>query len=78
VTDNTLIGWQPIESAPKERDDYSWSPTFVAWGENYGDPFPCKQRKGVFYDLEVVDRDGDWAVVDLEPTHWMPLPAPPQ
>lgn len=71
--------WQPIETAPDAADGYSYSITFTAYSAEYsGAPFPCKRRGEKFYDLDGVDRDGDWWEVYPTPTHWMHLPNPPE
>lgn len=65
--------WQPIETAP-DGDEYSNSETFLAAVN--GVVFPCQRRGDTYFDLESVDRDGDWW--EVQPTHWMPLPNPPE
>lgn len=70
-------GWQPIETAPKDGthilvygDYYGGSRRYVAFWEVaadiYGDQWSCgaPDEQG-FYDY-------------AEPTHWQPLPPPPQ
>jgi hypothetical protein len=61
-----MTGWQPIESAPNDGT------RIIAWHKNYDAPV-------------TVQLYGDWWSVayDLgplkhQPTHWMPLPAPPR
>lgn len=65
-------GWQPIETAPKDTDMLVFDPSY------YGIVI------ATFYRLHAVtgrpvwnvawDRDGD---MDIEPSHWMPLPNKP-
>jgi hypothetical protein len=78
MKDSTGAGWQPIETAPKDRT------TILIFkpGTLYnGEPAP-------WYDVarwDYVDNDQSemgWASQDgclscVEPTHWMPLPEPP-
>lgn len=57
-------GWQPIETAPKATSVWLFDPE-------------VGQHSGFFYDgmwVTVVDEDL-WTV---NPTHWMPLPEPPE
>ena len=58
--------WKPIETAPKD------GMVMVCGKWDNGD---------VWYNfgncLEVGGPYGDWDI-DLDPTHWMPLPTPPQ
>jgi hypothetical protein len=71
-----VSGWRPIETAPVEPfDAASWymnaSPSVLVWQGSY-----CviatygytKQGKGRWRDHRG----------NIEPTHWMPLPAPPE
>jgi len=61
-------GWQPIETAPKDaeilvRHPALWPDLFrAAWHENY---------RGWY------QRDRFGTLSRVEPTHWMPLPQPP-
>lgn len=70
--DGEAIGWQPIETAPKDGtpilgfagDEY----TVVFWNPHYSELG--------YWDLAVCGAhaiDGEW-----NPTHWMPLPKPPK
>jgi hypothetical protein len=69
----TKSGWRPIESAPK---DGTWvilaTPVCVQsgyWGPSYFDYSPMW--------LTYAHRS-DYAPVHGEPTHWQPLPDPPE
>jgi hypothetical protein len=58
--------WQPIETAPKDENDY-----LVCWAKS-------GNMMGLAFQYE-----GKWygTCDDCEcgtPTHWMPLPAPPE
>ena len=58
--------WQPIETAPMDGTPlllWGWNDVQVGWF--------CNDRDD---DREWINADYD----DLAPTHWMPLPAPPQ
>ncbi|SRR5713101_6234755 len=63
-----LNPWRPIESAPKdEMFIYYW-------------PRDGKRCIGLAYRTvsgEWRDSEGNWNV-RIEPTHWLPLPAPPK
>lgn len=74
-----MTEWKPIETAPKDEtsilaavDDRV---TMISWHENAGDERYtgwCEARYengGVLYDLV--------NVLYGDPTHWMPLPSPP-
>lgn len=63
------MNWQPIETAPKDGTNiliHELGDTFVAWW------------------LNGLERwvDGKWTEMDgwvtYDPTHWMPLPPPPE
>lgn len=65
-----MTGWQPIETAPKDREDgiLIFCPTFY-------------QGKGGY--LQGVWLKDHWAspmsyLRKLQPSHWMPLPDPPE
>jgi len=59
--------WMPIESAPKDGTlvcyDKCWSEDGIALAENFGEHW------------QVLDRDDD--TTQFTPTHWQPLPTPP-
>jgi hypothetical protein len=61
-----VSGWQPIETAPRERDFLAWDGKWV---------FMCcvgwyEDGKPVFVD------SGNYLA--RKPTHWQPLPPPPE
>jgi hypothetical protein len=63
--------WQPIETAPKDEDQaiIVWrkghEAQIVEWG---GDAFPYWEGK----------MGDDYRTLTWEPTHWMPVPVPPE
>lgn len=83
----TVGEWQPIETAPKD------GPEFNAYREDQG-VFTCRYaHMEEFMDPDLysgddelgsADHEGFWHEMwgwlddDLKPTHWMPLPSPPQ
>jgi len=75
-----LIGWQPIETAPKDgRDMLLWNgecQCVGAWAtesDRYGNVTPQ-----TWHSVGPTVYGPDDATIDPPPTHWMPLPAPPQ
>ncbi len=79
-----MTEWQPIETAPK---DGTWILVLCPEGESKAEPFIQVAR---WMEFEV-SREKDWAWGPLDdyfgsyrwylpssPTHWMPLPEPPQ
>lgn len=77
------VGWQPIETAPKNECVLvlAHKQQFVAWlQDDAADPWLCGAG-------EESGLDGMWCVTDNKlgpfplrggrPTHWMPLPAAP-
>ncbi len=75
--------WQPIETAPKDGTEILvWGVTFLEpgahkayWSDNrYNEPTP--QMAWCIANSQ--DRDYNTADEVRSPTHWMPLPAPPQ
>ncbi len=77
-----MTDWQPIETAPKVRDDPKWSgPRLHLWcprrGARYGRWDPCSFAKKArpYWSTEgthyVTEDRGD------QPTHWQPEPEPP-
>lgn len=79
------MDWQPIETAPRDGTDViAWDKKFGArqtqW-RNYGTGSPAKAAydrgdgpRGAFVWREPIH---NW-VQDWRPTHWMPLPDPPE
>jgi hypothetical protein len=76
-----LMGWQPIETAPTGATGYCWMN--LAWGPaddvstgvgmRWGDRFFAA---GSFYCLGQEKRY-EFREIEVQPTHWMPLPESP-
>lgn len=73
--------WQPIETAPRDG-----TPVLTYSADAAADPRqgpvgnPCTPILVMAYivgEWELVDEIGDWHIPQYDPTHWMPLPAPP-
>ena len=64
-----VTDWQPIETAPKDERVLLTNGWFVASGAY--EPWPVD---GFIFHRETDDDCG----IDPDPTHWMPLPEPPQ
>lgn len=66
------MDWKPIETAPEDgtRVLATWSSTW-AQGSPHVEVCECGEAGEWFYSY-----DGD--APGLPPTHWMPLPKPPQ
>ena len=63
-----LFEWQPIETAPKDGTE------IILCDMNWPRVDGYRPRKiGLFYAGKWLINGGSW-----EPTHWMPLPPPPQ
>jgi hypothetical protein len=78
--------WQPIETAPKEHGkvilgcvDFTGSVYPIFWDERRQHPPVDPIGRGFWWTLEPDEKEG-WlkpTSVSFLPTHWMPLPAPP-
>ena len=81
------MDWQPIETAPRDGtviDLWVGGARFAdcRWGK----PDHCCGEAGQYCDSEWHGQPEGWVVtdwnevlcVDDDPTHWMPLPAPPE
>jgi hypothetical protein len=73
--------WQPIETAPRGERGYAWMQ--LAWGPEGDQSTGSGMRFGdvffavaTFYQLGQ-DQQFAMRVIEVEPTHWMPLPPPP-
>ena len=64
-----MTDWKPIETAPKDGTEV------LVWG--YGQMSVAKFISGVHGEWKVYTSDG-WYGYDSFPTHWMPLPKPPE
>lgn len=63
------MGWQPIETAPKDGT------TVLTWTKG------LTEDEGAIMPMRWSSTRGwceYWGNHDLFPTHWMPLPEPPQ
>lgn len=63
--------WQPIETAPIDGTE------ILAGAESWiGVPYPVTSK---FIDGKwATVFDGKWLPYEPQPTHWMPLPEPPE
>jgi hypothetical protein len=64
--------WQAIESAPKDKEVDVWDGC-----ERVPDAKYNTQTESWFSDVFSYG-DMDWREMDPQPTHWAPIPAPPQ
>jgi hypothetical protein len=64
--------WQAIESAPKDKEVDVWDGC-----ERVPDAKYNTQTESWFSDVFSYG-DMDWREMDPQPTHWTPIPAPPQ
>lgn len=64
--------WQPIETAPKDGT--------VVLLMKRGNKVPNRIANGEWRETSSLKKPGFWvwAYLFFEPTHWMPLPAPPK
>ena len=82
MTDNTLIGWQPIDSAPKDGT------RILVWATTKPPHYEDQAYIETILHGEHVEQvqpacwhedDGEWELHYIgTPLFWMPLPAPPQ
>jgi hypothetical protein len=69
--------WRPIESAPKDGTE------IIAWGVMAGEPGYTSDEKawtGIRWSKDgwVTTKPQGRYFVGFHPTHWVPLPPPPQ
>jgi hypothetical protein len=71
--------WQPIETAPKDGSEFqAWLVTDKVDG--FWEPkarFDPESEAFELWGRTDYDQEGWDIYPDLKPTHWMPLPAPP-
>ena len=81
MADMETRGWQPIETAPRDR-------AIDLWAEDKGLMMPPRRFPDCYWDQEyrevrgiLTRANGPWKCihggVPDNPTHWMPLPIPP-
>ena len=63
-------GWRPIESAPKDG-----CPLLLGWVNSFLPPIVGHEEGGRW---GVLGADMQFTVLQVSPTHWMPLPAAPE
>jgi len=69
--------WQPIETAPKDKDVevlLRWNDDVIRIGKRWADLPGAFKVMVDFGDCYA----GVYSPKDYEPTHWMPLPPPPK
>lgn len=82
-------GWRPIESAPREPDQYGLTPTiilgFAPDEEGYSLPSHEGYWRPAVSTFTPAEKPGWVTCIDpnvpepyAQPTHWRPLPAPPE
>ena len=74
---NRLDPWQPIETAPKDVTEvlvWEMLPHLASWGND--DNFPDEDPQ--WFDNSYDGYSIGYSSCPLNPTHWMPLPAPPK
>lgn len=78
--DHNPIKWRPIESAPKDRNAVLVSDgDYVLRAFWNGDPHIWEAENVPCWTVhEPDDYFYSWHLNDKPPTHWMPLPEPPQ
>ena len=62
--------WQPIETAPNDG-----MPCLVGWDSGFWHPVVAHKEGGHWGVLGV---KMEFTVLQISPTHWMPLPDPPE
>lgn len=81
-----MSGWQPIDTAPRDeteiilrKGDRVTAGAWIEWSKSEA----VFNDRGDYMGQEEYDSGAHWAswdggfCEDDEPTHWMPLPAPP-
>jgi hypothetical protein len=68
--------WRPIETAPKDGTE------IILGGMDFGPPVRTGHWGATSYDRSIKGYRRGWTAhglpCGLDPTHWMPLPAPPK
>ena len=76
-----MTDWQPIATAPRDHILVYGQPQNLVIDGNevatYRGPFVCSAHWDEIDQAYVLD-GGSWLGPFIEPTHWMPLPAPPK
>jgi hypothetical protein len=69
-----VAGWQPIESAPRDGTNI-----LVWWPAQMHCPVTAHWNTGKWSDAGIGWKLTGWGMaMQTEPTHWMPLPLPPE
>ena len=67
-----VMDWQPIETAPKDGSEILLAVPHRLRSER------TLRLVGRWFDRFWITFNADEAIQRVEPTHWMPLPAPPR
>lgn len=89
MADMETRGWQPIETAPRDGtrmrykrviDGQTLFHGVTAWRENVSVPPVFGAYGEVLWSATAISgwMHPDWPKRTPEPTHWMPLPQPPE
>lgn len=65
-------GWKPIATAPRSPDTF-----ILVWHPKYETMHVVRWDGGDASQFEILDERLEY-LKDVYPTHWMPLPAPPE
>lgn len=72
------VAWQPIETAPKDQDIWLWFPTMFSKGHmtvGRWDSDQYAQKPRPYWTGSARGRANEYR--NNPPTHWQPLPTPP-
>lgn len=70
-----MSDWQPIETAPKDGTPIK---LLIPYSPEIFPESDCTDRGFWSAEDSCFRFDGDDGPDDIQPTHWMPLPEPPQ
>lgn len=85
-----MNGWQPIETMPEEENALTYAPwetgrpigiSQFRWVQCVSQEVESESRNASGRRViiqERTTRERDWSGDHWEPTHWMPLPPPPE
>lgn len=65
------VQWQPIETVPRDMEVLLYENGAMYKGQYW---YYCEDEKRMFFDCDC----GQYIASSPKPTHWMPLPQPPE